>query len=376
MIVDSHAHAFPPMGGPAGFGTAGDHLRYVQHNLMFHHQPSRRVGDNADLGRQTLAGGDEFTLDGLTNVDFRSGGYGKFHWTVDGDDYYKQYLPPTITNLSAPPELMVAQLDYTGVDRAVLQNGHSYGRLNGYLSKAVKAFPDRFWALAMIDEWRADEPGQIRALDRAIKELGLHGLWFQMSNLPLHHRSESIDDPVFRPFWDRVRELGIPLYCNIGGLEPGPEAYLNALASFARWVERYPEVPVVAPHGLPLSRFMVDGALSIPEEAWRLLRAPNVVAEILIPIFQGAMWDYPYEEARPIIREYYERLGPRNLAWGSDMPNVERHCTYKQSLDYLRRYCDFIPADDMDRICGDNVAELFGGVGSATQSREDAKAPA
>ena len=45
--------------------------------------------------------------------------------------------------------------------------------------------------------------------------------------------------------------------------------------------------------------------------------------------------------------------------WGSDMPNVERSCTYRQSLDYLRRYCDFPPASDMDRILGDNAVRLY-----------------
>ena len=92
-----------------------------------------------------------------------------------------------------------------------------------------------------------------------------------------------------------------------------------------------------------------------------LLEAGSVMVELVIPIAHGAMWEYPYAEARPVIREYYERLGPERLAWGSDMPNVERHCTYKQSLDYLRVHCDFIRPDDMDMICGGNVARMFGG---------------
>ena len=29
------------------------------------------------------------------------------------------------------------------------------------------------------------------------------------------------------------------------------------------------------------------------------------------------------------------------------------------SLDYLRAHCDFIPPDDMDKMCGDNVAAMF-----------------
>ncbi len=47
MIVDSHAHAFPPMGGPAGHPTTTEHMRYVQHLLMFHHMPMRRKDDGS-----------------------------------------------------------------------------------------------------------------------------------------------------------------------------------------------------------------------------------------------------------------------------------------------------------------------------------------
>jgi predicted TIM-barrel fold metal-dependent hydrolase len=63
---------------------------------------------------------------------------------------------------------------------------------------------------------------------------------------------------------------------------------------------------------------------------------------------------------RPALRELYRRLGGQRLVWGSDMPNVERHCTYRQSLDYLEQFHDFIPAGDMGQILGGNLATLFG----------------
>ena len=172
VIVDSHAHAFPPMGGPAGHRSTLDHMRHIQHLLRFHHQPVRRVDDNSVFTSQTLYDGQDLSLDGLTEVNFRGGRNGKFLWTVDGSDYSIQYLPPTLTRLSAPPELMVAQMDYVGVERAVLQTGHTYGRLNSYLAQAARKFPDRFWALAMVDEWQIDRPSQIRTLDYAINNLG------------------------------------------------------------------------------------------------------------------------------------------------------------------------------------------------------------
>ena len=141
---------------------------------------------------------------------------------------------------------------------------------------------------------------------------------------------------------------------------PGQDAYLSQLAAFKRWLAIYPDIPCVLTHGLTVARFMEDGVAKIPEAAWDAIDAPNVMSELLFPIFQGAVYDYPFREVRPVIREYYERLGPTRLCWGSDMPNVERHATYRQSLAYLRDYCDFIPPDDMDAILGDNIATRFG----------------
>ena len=46
--------------------------------------------------------------------------------------------------------------------------------------------------------------------------------------------------------------------------------------------------------------------------------------------------------------------------WGSDMPNVERYCTYRQSLDYVRKYCTFLDAREMDLVLGGTAAELYG----------------
>ena len=70
IIVDSHAHIFPPLGGPSGFASRRGHARYLQHQMSGHHMPIRRTADNAIVPGQTLIEGDGITLDGLTDVDF------------------------------------------------------------------------------------------------------------------------------------------------------------------------------------------------------------------------------------------------------------------------------------------------------------------
>jgi hypothetical protein len=41
------------------------------------------------------------------------------------------------------------------------------------------------------------------------------------------------------------------------------------------------------------------------------------------------------------------------------MPNVERFCTYRQSLDYVRRHCGFLSPGEMEQFLGGNLARVF-----------------
>ncbi len=77
----------------------------------------------------------------------------------------------------------------------------------------------------------------------------------------------------------------------------------------------------------------------------------NLQMEVMFPITWGGRWDYPYPEAQELIRGMRDLFGAGKLVWGSDMPNVERFCTYRQSLDYVRRYCPFLSASREGRRC-------------------------
>ena len=222
--------------------------------------------------------------------------------------------------------------------------------------------PDRLWALATIEEWRADDPSQLAEIERAVGELGLRGLFYDTGSIEKFGRKTLPDDPCFDPFWQTVLRLGIPVFWNITSPEPTLDVWLEQQRSFGRWLARYPEIKCVYTHGLPLYRFFDDaGKITVPDEVWAPLESANVYTEILIPILMGGVWEYPYAESQPFIRAYYERIGSDRLIWGSDLPNVERHCTYEQSLGHLSRHCDFIPPAHMAKITGENTRSLFDG---------------
>ena len=363
MIIDGHAYCFPPLDGASGFASAAEHLRYLQREMADHQQPIWRLRDRVVTGgSEMLSAPDDRTLAGLTDVDFRSGGYGRFVWTVDGEDYAKQYLPPYTADLSHDPEMMVAQMDYVGVDRAVLHINPIMGLLNDYLMDCVRRHPSRLLALANVKEWEieSDPDGQVAEVERAYNG-GLHGLQFIPPARFRYGITKSWDDDACRPFWDAVAALGKPILFTIGPApRPTLDDYLEQLRIWRGWLERYPDAPVALTHGLAWRMFVRGDRLELPDAVFEPFRASSAKLQLLFHISLGGLWDYPYTELHSTIEKLVEELGSDRLMWGTDMPNVERHCNYRQTLDTFRVHCKgLISDDDIANIAGGSTQALF-----------------
>lgn len=347
LVVDAHGHIFPYLGGAGGWESPAAHVAGIQ-RLFGVAKPSASGAAEADFSSP------------LPDVNFRIGKFGRFEWTEGGVDYYRQVMPPSLQDQTASPEFMLAQMEQAGVDVAVLQNAKVYGKLNAYFAEATREYPSRYVGLAEIDELKADEQEEISKLRHAVKEEGLRGVYYEATRFLEVGRMGGFNDSQYEPFWKEVSDLGIAVDWYLSTNSLSPEQYVEHLKMFAAWAERYPEIPSVIVMGVYPLLFHRDGKVEYPSEVFRIIDKPNVHVEILYPIVAGRLgWDYPFEPARRLIKQQYEELGPRRLIWGSDMPNVERNCTYRQSLTYLTEYCDFISPNDMDLIVGGNAARIF-----------------
>lgn len=359
MIVDSHLHIFPYLGEAAGFPTAQDHLDYLRMQMCHPPQPVRRRPDNAVVEAQTLYDESRLGPSSFTDADFRIGRFGRLEWTYRGTEHYVQFFAPGFQEMISSPEYIITEMDYAGIDVAVLQNAHLYGRTNEYFAEAARRFPGRFVPLAEVDEVIADSEEEIHSLRRAVEELGCKGLYYATRGFFFADGKRWLDDERYEPLWEEVRGLGISMWWELGPmLKRTPENFLAQLRRLNLWLSRHPDIPTVLTHGLTPDLLGLEGA-PVSDEMRQLLDNRSVIVEILYPIGVGGRFDYPYAELRPAIKRLYEAVGPERLIWGSDMPNVARFCTYRQSLDYLRRYCDFIPSADMDLILGGNLQRLF-----------------
>ncbi len=99
----------------------------------------------------------------------------------------------------------------------------------------------------------------------------------------------------------------------------------------------------------------------MPAPLAELLGRDQLVVELLYPIHWARTHEYPFPELRPTVQTLVNRVGAERLVWGSDMPNVERNCTYRQSLEYLRVITDkWLPAAALDQILGENILRVLG----------------
>ena len=177
MIIDAHAHVFPRLGTDSGDQTAETQLQIIQHHVQFHVQGWRQRGDGSRPDVSLLMPSGDGIAD-MPDVDFRIGVHGQLECTVDGEDYYLQWYPCWFRDMAASPEIMIAYMDYLGVDMAVLQHDHIYGSLNEILSDCMRRYPGRFLPLAQIREWGADQEVQQARLEHAVETLEMKGLYF------------------------------------------------------------------------------------------------------------------------------------------------------------------------------------------------------
>jgi predicted TIM-barrel fold metal-dependent hydrolase len=360
VIVDTHVHAFPYLGGACGRPTVSDHLRRMQRVNISSVNPPRYARDNSVVTEQTLWSGADAGPEGRLDVNFRVGSFGRLEWTAGGEDLYMQWFSPSLQRIESPPDFIVAEMDYAGVDVGILQNSQSYGLLNDYFSECVRRHERRLIGTIQVLEPWAHTDEQMAVLEHGANVLGHRALFYQTAGFWANGYRDQPDEAKYRDFWKSVEQLGLIVYWDISGLPTATaEAYTDQLRRLHRILELSSGLQVIIPMAWPIGFFGRAGHYQLPEIALEVGKLPHVFSELCYPISHGRAWEYPYREAQPYIEQLCEWFGPEKLVWGSDMPNVERFCTYRQSYEYLR-HCSFLSPRHLALILGDNAAGLFG----------------
>ena len=102
VTFDAHAHCFPPLGLDRGEAKyydmcAAEH----QYHVRFHPQGVRRSSDSSLISLQkqnAILTGEHDGISWLPDISFRVGKFGRLEFTHEEQDYYMQWMPPSLIN--------------------------------------------------------------------------------------------------------------------------------------------------------------------------------------------------------------------------------------------------------------------------------------
>ena len=378
MIIDSHAYCFEPLDGPRGYASSQEHMRWVQVAHATHHQPALRIPDGRVGPSDVLDPGGSRDLDDLPDLGFRvDKARGRAVWSWEGREYTKYFLPPNLRNGEFTPFGLDCEMHHAGVDAVLLHTDPALVRDSSYLGEIVESFPGRIFSMAPVDEWRiiAETDAVIAETVGAVEKEGLHAVKF-IPPMCYLAGDRAWDDGPYRPFWEAVVDLGVPIFFTLGAgpgdLEGGrrgrrevQRGYLDEHRILMRWMERYPQALCSLTHGFPWRLFLDDeqGAIALPDEIWEPFGGGNCNMEVCFPVRLGDIFDYPYREVWPALEAMLERIGAGHLLWGTDMPFQNRFCTYRQSRRWIEvPFAEWsgLGAGELAQIMGGTVARLLG----------------
>ncbi len=239
----------------------------------------------------------------------------------------RQMMPPYMINGENSPEMLISNMDYAGVNGAVIVSEVMDGNQNDYFLQAKEKFPDRLKICAFFDE------GEPYTLD------GFDGVKICACKLKTPGLQKHFD--VFESAQKQGKFVCIEL-------EDGD----SQTGEMREIIEQLPDLKIAIGHFGMVTR---DNW----QEQIKLARYKNVFVES-----GGITWlfnqeFYPYPSAIEAIREAAEICGFDKLMWGSDYPRTMVEITYKMSYDFITKSAQ-ISERDKEKFLFSNAKAFYG----------------
>lgn len=215
----------------------------------------------------------------------------------------RQMMPPYMVSSENTTEMLLSNMDYAGVNGAVITQEEIDGNQDGYLLKAKERYPNRLKICSLCEE---NKPFQTKGFD-GIK---LCAGRFPTQDLTKHCKVFEEADK---------NNLFISIDMADGDLQT---------ASLLEMIQQYPDLKIAIGHFGMVTRKGWEAQI-------KLARNKNVFIESggITWLFNSEF--YPYPSAVKAIRTAAEICGFEKLMWGSDYPRTMVEITYKMSFDFV-----------------------------------------
>jgi L-fuconolactonase len=149
-------------------------------------------------------------------------------------------------------------------------------------------------------------------------------------------------------FWAACEHLALP----VALFAP------DDLVELVRVLERHPRLRLIVDHlGLGVYPGCSDPFRGL-EMLPRLAEFENVRAKVS-GLVEVSAEPFPFADVHARLASALELFGARRLIWGSNHPVVLQHCSYGESLEFLRA-CQFLGPEELSWILAGTLQELLG----------------
>ena len=280
-------------------------------------------------------------------------GYGRV--TVGNEEI--QIMPPLSEKTLHTPEMLLSHMCWAGVDKAVLLQGPFYGECNQYVRDAVEAYPDCLIGLAYLDPWDPDADEKFKFVASEKSFAGVKLECSEATGLLGIHRGARLDDANIAWLWDELERRGMVLVVDLGAV--GSASYqTEAMRGVAT---KHPGLTIVIAH-----LAQPNPVVEADEAKWKLWHQQidlgflsNVYFDLASLPAYVANEGYPFPTAIKYLRIAIEKIGPSKVMWGTDIPALLAHATYKQLLQASQRHLDFLSDSELAMVFGENAGRLY-----------------
>ena len=236
-------------------------------------------------------------------------------------------MPPYMISGENTADMLISNMDYAGVNGAVITQEKIDGNQDSYLLTAKSQYPNRLKICSLYEE---NKPFEVNGFD---------GIKICAGRLPTQDLTKHYK--VFETVDKSNMFISIDLAD--GDLQTG---------SLLELIQQYPDLKIAIGHFGMVTR-----------EKWKeqikLAQNKNVFIESggITWLFNSEFYSYP--SAIESIKEASQICGFDKLMWGSDYPRTIVEITYKMSFDFVLKSKE-ISESDKEKFLYKNAKDFYG----------------
>lgn len=239
----------------------------------------------------------------------------------------RQMMPPYMINCENTADMLISNMDYAGVNSAVITQEEIDGNQDEYLLLAKSQYPNRLKICSLYEE---NKPFEVNGFD---------GIKICAGRLPTQDLTKH-----FKVFEAADKNnMFISIDMADGDLQTD---------SLLEMIQQYPDLRIAIGHFGMVTRHGW-------EEQIKLAQNENVYIESggITWLFNSEF--YPYPSAVKSINKVADICGFDKLMWGSDYPRTMVEITYKMSFDFVLKSNE-ISDLDKEKFLYKNAKQFYG----------------